>query len=150
MFWIRPSTDCTVLSLGQIRCHLTALSPYSISPWQLSQDHIFPLLYCLLCVFSSFSFCFLLLVLPCATASAPVLPWKGSSWSRSDSHPAMKWETWSGHAAMLAWTERTRLQLSTRSLADTGREPHTNFVHVLGWACIKTYLLPEVCVMNLG
>lgn len=66
------------------------------------------------------------------------------------SHPAMKWEMWSGRAAMLARTERSRLQLSTRSLADTGREPHTNFVHVLGWACIKTYLLPEVCVMNLG
>lgn len=58
------------------------------------------------------------------------------------SHTAMKRAMRLGHAAILAGTERTRLQLPAFSLADTGREPHTNFVHVLGWAHINTYLLP--------
>lgn len=39
-FWIRPSTVCTMLSLAQIRC-LIAQNPYSITSWQLNQDHYF-------------------------------------------------------------------------------------------------------------
>lgn len=80
---IRPSMVCTTLSLDQIRCHLSALSPYSITPWQLSQDHYFLLPHYLLCLSSSFSFCFLLLLLPCTTASGVILPQQGSSRSRS-------------------------------------------------------------------
>ena len=83
LFWIRLSMVCTVLSLAQIRCHLTALSPYSIKSWWLSHSHHFLLPFFLTCVSSSFSFCFLLQLLLCATASVLVLHCQVSSGSAS-------------------------------------------------------------------
>lgn len=147
LLWVRPSIVCTTLSLTHIRCHLAALSPYSITAWQLSQYHHFLLLYCLLCVSSSFS-----------PAPLPVLlcpPGKAVQGAHpSNPHPAMKRAIWSGHVAELAGTERTRCQQPMFGLADVVREPHTtsvfSIVHVLGQACIKTCLLPKVCIMYSG
>lgn len=105
--WIKTITFYTRLFIAQTRCHLTALSPNGISTWHLSQDHHFFLPYCLLCVYFSFYFSFLLL---CVTASAPLArqlrEWvcltSNQQW-RGQYNQTM-WPSWQGGCSpCLAW-----------------------------------------------